>query len=303
MTGRADRLSSRAARSLAFVAALALVACASPARTRSAQPKPEPAPAAAAPSAPATEPRGSAAASDADATQKPIVAPAEGAADAQPSTTTVERSWIEVAPRVRVERASRTVEFEALAVLDTGFLEQFVCTEGTREHESLFVFEGRASSVHAALLAAGFANGAPGRWVEVDEGATATTENTRFRGEPPTGSALRLAVRLPDGTERPLEWFIRPAPIGEAAARSAEIRWEFVFAGSRFRVDRRTGAERYLADGSGSLVGLVTFGDETIAPREVIPDQASVESPMWEVWTERMPPLGSRVTLVVRPAD
>ena len=76
-----------------------------------------------------------------------------------------------------------------------------------------------------------------------------------------------------------------------------------MFAGSRFRVDRRTGAERYLADGSGSLVGLVTFGDETIAPREVIPDQASVESPMWEVWTERMPPLGSRVTLVVRPAD
>jgi hypothetical protein len=45
----------------------------------------------------------------------------------------------------------------------------------------------------------------------------------------------------------------------------------------------------------------VTFGDETIAPREVIPDQAEVESPMWEVWTERMPPLGTRVTVVVRP--
>ena len=59
--------------------------------------------------------------------------------------------------------------------------------------------------------------------------------------------------------------------------------------------DRRTGVERYVADGSGSLVGLVTFGDETIGALEVIPDSASAAQPMWEVWSERMPPMGSRV--------
>jgi hypothetical protein len=309
MTGRAHRSAWHAARSLVFAAALVaalvfVVACGSTARTRDAQPTAEPAPVDAVPSAPVVEPHATTAARESAATPEPTIAPAAEAADAQPAARGSTPTWIEIAPRVRVDRASRTVEFEALAVLDTGFLEQFVCTEGTREHESLFVFEGRASSVHAALLAAGFASGSPGRWIEVEEApadAKAPVEHTRFKSEPPTGSALRLSVRLPNGDERPLEWFIRLAPIGEGVARDARARWDFVFAGSRFRVDRRTGAERYLADGSGSLVGLVTFGDETIAPREVIPDQAEVESPMWEVWTERMPPLGTRVTVVVRP--
>ena len=248
-----------------------------------------------------TEPTASATvASSAASTATTSSAPtgADAVPAASPAGAPVE--WIEIAPRVRVDRASRTVEFEALVVLDTGFLEQFVCTEGTREHESLFVFEGAASSVHAALLLAGFTAGSPGRWVERQDAG-----ELRFEGVAPTGSELRIEVRLPDGTTRPIDWFIRPAPIGDGAERTAAgaqsaTRWQFVFGGSRFRTDRRTGNERYIADGSGSLVGLVTFGDETIGPREVLPDQASVSSPMWEVWTERMPPLGTRVTVVVR---
>ena len=80
----------------------------------------------------------------------------------------------------------------------------------------------------------------------------------------------------------------------------------FVFAGSRFRTDQRTGVERYIADGSGSIVGLVTFGDETISAVDVIPDQVEVSPAVWEVFVGRMPPPGTEVTIVLareRAAD
>jgi hypothetical protein len=41
----------------------------------------------------------------------------------------------------------------------------------------------------------------------------------------------------------------------------------------------------------------VTFGDETVGATEVLPDQASAASPIWEVFTERMPEPGTKVTI------
>lgn len=206
-------------------------------------------------------------------------------------------SWTAVSPSVRVNRAEVAVEFDATAVIETGFLEDYVCTVGTREHESLFAYDGKASEIHAALLLAGFVPGAPGRWRELD----AQAGELKLELDPPTGEQLDIRVRLPDGTERAPDWFVRRAPIGNDAGSPATTPpREFRFAGSRFRTDRRTGVEHYLADSSGSLVGLVTFGDELIAPVEVIPDQASAATPVWEVWSERMPRPGTKVTLVVR---
>lgn len=208
-------------------------------------------------------------------------------------------SWTAVSPTIRVQREDFAVEFDAVAVIETGFLEEYVCTAGTREHESLFAYDGKASEIHAAMLLAGLVPGAPGRWRELaGDGSEVTLERV-----PPTGDELEIRVRLADGTEHTLDWFVRRAPIDDqdgGAAERAVPPHAFRFAGSRFRTDRRTGVEHYLADGSGSLVGLVTFGDELIAPIEVIPDQASASSPVWEVWTERMPRPGTKVAITVR---
>ena len=43
-------------------------------------------------------------------------------------------NWTALTPLVRVDRDARMVEFDAVAVLDVGFLEQLVCMVGTREH-------------------------------------------------------------------------------------------------------------------------------------------------------------------------
>ena len=222
---------------------------------------------------------------------------------AKPSVTVVagsalpatESAWSELSPRIRINRAAVALEFKATAVIETGFLEEYVCTVGTREHESLFAFDGKASEIHAAMLLAGFVPGEPGRWREVpaDDGSL------QLELAKPTGNDVRVMVRLPNGVEHPPEWFVRRAPIDEGGAQSSAPPTRFRFAGSRFRTDRRSGREFYLADGSGSLIGLVTFGDEVIAPIEVIPDQVSAAQPIWEVFSERMPRAGTEVTILL----
>lgn len=205
--------------------------------------------------------------------------------------------WSAVSASIRVNRVDRAVEFDAVAVLRTGFLEEYVCTVGTREHESLFAFDGKASEIHAALLLAGLEPGAPGRW------RTAAANDGEFALErvPPTGAPVAVSVLLPDGRELTLDHFVRAAPLPGAAAAVGQVPpREFVFAGSRFVRSRRTAEERYAADGSGSLIGLVTFGDETIGPVEVIADQASVSEPLWEAFTERMPDPGTKVRVRIR---
>ncbi len=220
---------------------------------------------------------------------------------AVPAAPVAEPQFIQCTPQIRVDRAHSVLEVAVVSVLEVGFLEQYVCSPSTREHESLFVFEGKASELHAALLLAGFKPGAPGSWREVPPPEGQPNDgNQQFAAVPPTGDAIRITAVLPDGTEHPLTHFVRASPL--TPNTDARPPNDFVFAGSRFRADRRTGVERYLADGSGSIIGLVTFGDETIAAVEVVPDQISVAPPVWEAFTERMPKPGTKLMLRITRA-
>jgi hypothetical protein len=210
--------------------------------------------------------------------------------------TAAASGWSTVSPSIRVNAAERAIEFDAVSVIKTGFLEEYVCTVGTREHESLFAFDGKASEIHAALLLAGLVPGAPGRWRQVGH----SDGSFAVEAVPPQGEAVRVSIVLPDGSERAPESFVRLAPVGAAGGADRKPPDAFVVAGSRFVTSRKTGVERYAADASGSLVGLVTFGDETIAPVNVVPDQASVSEPVWEAATERMPEPGTRVKIRIR---
>ena len=58
--------------------------------------------------------------------------------------------------------------------------------------------------------------------------------------------------------------------------------------------------EHYVADESGSIIGLVTFGDEVIGFSRVLADQDAVQEPEWEVNTAAIPPMGTSVTLVLK---
>ncbi|MBU3728825.1 MAG: hypothetical protein FGM37_06185 [Phycisphaerales bacterium] len=213
-----------------------------------------------------------------------------------------------IAPGVRVDRAQQAVTVEGMVVLNQGFLEQLVCTPGTRVHESLIAIDAAPRELHAALLLAGLEPGAPGRWQEVADAAGEwSVERVR-----PTGPRLDVSVRwhAPDGTahEQPiLEWVRRANAPGDPSAPSHGAAGmsppgHLVFAGSRIRTNTRSmgPGEHYVADFTGSVIGLVTFGDEVIAYDEVIADRVDVDPAVWEAWSERMPPEGTRVELLIR---
>jgi hypothetical protein len=213
-----------------------------------------------------------------------------------------------LAPGVRVDRAAELVALDGTVVLTQGFLEQLVCTPSTRVHESLIAIDASPRSVHAALLLAGLEPGAPGRWQEVPDGSGGWSVD-RVR---PTGPRVDVSVRWTDeaGASREvplLEWVRRVDAAGDPSAAPASgdgaaLAGDLVFAGSRIRPNTPSmgEGEHYVADLTGSVVGLVTFGDEVIAYDEVIADKVDVDPATWVAWTERMPPEGTRVVVLIR---
>jgi hypothetical protein len=115
--------------------------------------------------------------------------------------------------------------------------------------------------------------------------------------KPPTGDALivELAYTDADGREvaRPASDFVVNA---ETGARLGDA--DFRFAGSRMAV--RSGREVYDADGAGTLVGLATFGAETVAWAEVYSPEASVQEPEWVADPARMPRVDTPVVVRLR---
>ncbi len=196
------------------------------------------------------------------------------------------------------EPSRSRVEVAAVSCLDSGWLEQVACGPNTREHESLVVVSSRPSQIHAALLMAGFEPGKPGRWIY---------ENDTFDIIKPTGEKLDIRVRYVDAKGESIEHEIGKW-IREAARRDEKPRpfprEPFIFGGSRIEKNA-PGAnddalgEHYVADMSGSIIGLVTFGDEMIGFSVVRSDQEAVQEPSWEIDPEAMPPIGTAVALII----
>lgn len=197
---------------------------------------------------------------------------------------------VQLGPAVRINRQRREVELDGYISLDHGPLEQVACAKGTREHESIFVPLARPSQIHAALLLAGFTPGQPGEWRVDAQGAVSLT--------PPSGDEIEVLLKVEVEEFRPIHLFIRD---GRTAVLFPDR--PFVFAGSRFIPNPSpTGSgEVYLADATGSIIGIVTFGDELIAWREVIPDLADVAEPVWQANPLRLPPRGTPARLLLRP--
>jgi hypothetical protein len=238
--------------------------------------------------------------------------PAPAPAPVEPPAPAASPAAITLAPGLVVRPAAGerlgSVELAATACLDAGWLEQVVCGVGTREHESLLVIEIRAADLHAAMLLAGLTPGRPGRWSVDDRGRT--------RLEAPSGDPVAISFQWTDEAGRsrsatPRDWIISE----DGERRLDAPRW--LFGGSRLidadgrLVDDAAGARgepaapdgvRYLADLTGSIIGLVTFGDEVIGLETVIPDATDYAEPAWMVDTAAVPPPGTPVTIRIERA-
>ncbi len=258
--------------------------------TRQATKPPAPVPAntpIAPPATPATPPRA-----------PPRDAPQAAPPRAQPPPA----AWIEIQPGVRINLSERLVEFDAAVAVDCHqpetpdvYLEVVCCTPDTREHEALVVTRAQPSTIHAALLAVGATPGAPASWRAADGNAVP---------QPPRGTPVRVTFLLdtPGGGRHeidPATWVVQKDTQRTLRETAPDTGW--VFAGSRIR--RFRGQDVYDADGTGQLIGLHTFGSETLAWTRVESPDATLQEPLWLANNARMPPIGTPVTVRLAVLD
>ncbi|MFO0833456.1 MAG: YdjY domain-containing protein [Phycisphaerales bacterium] len=229
----------------------------------------------------------------------PARAPSEPSPTAPPALSSTLR---EVFPGVRVDLAGKLVEFDGMVPIDVHnpksprvYLEVIACTYDSKEHESLVVTSAKPSQVHAALLMIGLEPGAPGSW-RVDE-------QSRVTSVPPRGSPVRVTLVFnpasPDAKEiDPAELVVNARSKSRASSLAGA---GFVFGGSR--IVEWQGRSFYDADGTGTLIGLATFGSETIAWREVFSPEAAIAEPVWIADNERVPAANTPVTVRLRPVS
>ncbi len=207
---------------------------------------------------------------------------------------------VEFAPHVRLNRAERGgyVEFDAFVPLDLSdpgsdivFLEVIACISDTKEHEALLVSLARPSHVHAALLVLGLEPGEPGGFDFVDR---------RLVPIDPKGPNVRISLRYADENKKPVEagiadWIVS-ARSGDRFG-AADDAWRF--SGSAFVT--RQGEERYSADYDGLLIGLATFGTETIAYETTFSPDSQLAQPEWIADRDAVPPFGTEVVVRLSP--
>ena len=205
------------------------------------------------------------------------------------------QTWKELGPGLKIDTNTRVVSVMAWVCLEQGWLEQVLCSPGTREHESLLVTAVPASHVHAALLMISLKPGQPGQWIQRED---------QIVLQEPRGSAVEVRVRYAvEQTDRVIE-----SPIADwiADVKTSVAFPESVFTfGGSVMIQEQSGSDpgsNYMADHTGSLIGLVTFGDELLGARQVIPDSESVHSPEWVVRQGQVPPLGTPVEVLLSPA-
>jgi hypothetical protein len=166
--------------------------------------------------------------------------------------------------------------------LRQGMLEMFACTRGTKEHESIVSVNTRAFLVHAALLQLGAEQGRPAQFVP------------EFK--PASGAEIEVFVQWQD--EDGNEETVRAQDLIRDIRTEKAMAYPFVFAGSLFWKDPEDGKEYYMAEG-GEFICVSNFGTSMLD----IPVESSRSNDVlaFVTYTERIPPLGTPVHLILKP--
>ena len=171
--------------------------------------------------------------------------------------------------------------------LREGPLEVFLCKKGTKEHEAIVRVDIDAKFLHLALKTAGAEPGTPTQFVDPK------TEQPKWKAA--TGTKVKVLVHYTRGGKT----FTHPAQewIWDRA-KKAPLPFDWVFAGSVIIKDPDSGREFYGAN-SGDIISISNFPYSLLEiPAEISKDDASLT---YEVKTDKVPPLLSRVWVILEP--
>lgn len=192
-------------------------------------------------------------------------------------------------PHIKIDRERRTIDLEATVVLrEAKWLELLACSPKSREHESILTVPARPSHIHVALMVLGLEAGAPMRsWLEGEEA----------KWSPPRGPKVRITILYTkDGkrVEVPANEWVVDQNTHEPMKGDA-----WVFAGSS--IGEVEGEKVYYADLNGTVVSLVNFGDDLLSRDTTMTNDN--DNSTWGTRTEKIPPVGTKVTLRLTPVD
>ena len=182
-----------------------------------------------------------------------------------------------------IDKPNRRVVMDGTVCLREGQLEMFACTVGTKEHESIVSVDVEAYAIHAALQAVGAQPGRPVQFQPEYQAATGPIVDITCIWTDADGQVHRARAQnwVRDGKSK--------QPMKE----------DWVFGGSGFWEDEETRERHYLAEG-GYLICLSNFGAAMLDVPVESTDKAQAGL-LFEALTENIPPLRTRVRLVLTP--
>lgn len=237
----------------------------------------------------------------------PPAAEPEQAAEATPKSMQEALEKLQL-PGIKINTELWSVDVDATVSLHHGLLELIACIKDTKEHESVVAVNAKPSHIHTALLLIGAAPGNPAMRRVVGEG-----DEARFIDLPPRGGMVDvyLVIDTPEGKkEFPINRFIEKAPedfFENNPEKDQEENKEpelypthsFMFTGSVLVEQGDDQPRQYVADYSGNVITISTFGDEVLGTPEVHDD--SNHSLVWQVRSDGLPEVDSPIILRLKP--
>ncbi len=190
-------------------------------------------------------------------------------------------SWKPLGPSLWFDAKGRRLILRARVVLREGPLEHLLCLKGTKEHEAILATSAAAKKIHAGLLLTGAEPGHPVHFLP--------------KFEPPAGTKIAIDLEwLENGKTKRAD--ARDWVLDEP--KKAPLKVDWVFAGSEIVKDPVTRQPYYLAD-DGDLITVANFGSSILD----LPfaSTANDADRSYLALTERIPPKGTLVTMILQP--
>ncbi len=177
----------------------------------------------------------------------------------------------------------RRVLVNAYVCRRTDLLEQLLCRKYTKEHEAILAFDGDARLIHAALIAARAKPGHPVQFQPKYQPAQGDTIQVLLQYRNPKGKTATV----------PAQSWLRDVKTKKAM----EAPW--VFAGSKLYEPPEPGQPPSYAANVGDVICVSNFDTALLD----LPIRSSAEDDQltFEAWTDRIPPLGTPVQVILQP--
>jgi hypothetical protein len=200
-----------------------------------------------------------------------------------PEKPAVEAKKVQVGRNVwlEIQGDRRRVLLAASVCLRQGQLEQLLCRKHTKEHEAILTADLDARDIHTALLAAGAKPGTPVRY------------EPKFQA--PSGSRIKVSLQYQDKGKLvtvPAQRWVR-----EMTTRK-DLAYDWVFAGSVLVPDPdNKDRPPFYAANSGDVICVSNFESAMLdLPINSPKDNSELA---FEAHTERIPPLDTKVTVIL----